>query len=348
LIIEAFLTRLGTRRRSAVHPHPAVCIGMESEQDFHLDFERPILDLEQKIDELQTQADTDGLDLGDELRTLQEKAEKLRQDIYSNLTGWHQVQISRHPQRPYALDYVERMLTDFTELHGDRYFGDDHAVVGGPARLDGDPIMVVGIQNGRDMEERQYRNFGMPHPEGYRKALRLMKMAAKFGRPVLTLVDTSGAYPGVDAEERGQAEAIARNLYEMPLLPVPIVVAIIGQAFSGGAIGITVGDRILMMEHACYSVIVPESCSTILFRTRDRKEEAADALKLTATELKDRGIIDRIVPEPFGGAHRNPDEAADSLKRLICEAMAELRSVPPEDLVQQRQDKFSAMGVWEE
>ena len=321
---------------------------MNSETDFHLDFERPIVDLEQKIAELHLQAETDGLDLSDELHTLQEKAEKLRLDIYSSLTGWQQVQISRHPQRPYALDYIERMLTDFTELHGDRYFGDDHAMVGGPARLDGDPIFVIGIQNGRDLEERQYRNFGMPHPEGYRKALRLMKMAAKFKRPVLTLVDTSGAYPGVDAEERGQAEAIARNLYEMPLLPVPIVVAIIGQAFSGGAIGITVGDRILMLEHACYSVIVPESCSTILFRTRDRKEEAADALKLTAAELKERGIIDRIVPEPFGGAHRNPDEAADNLKHLICEAMADLRSVPPADLVAQRQDKFSAMGVWEE
>jgi acetyl-CoA carboxylase carboxyl transferase subunit alpha len=321
---------------------------MSGDTGFYLDFERPIVELERRIEELKSQAEEDGLDLTSEVRNLREKAENLRQDIYSNLTGWQRVQISRHPQRPYAMDYIEGMLTDFTELHGDRYFGDDRSIVGGPARLDGEPIVVVGIQSGRDMEERKMRNFGMPHPEGYRKALRLMKLAAKFRRPLLTLVDTSGAYPGIDAEDRGQAEAIARNLYEMSHLPTPIVVAIIGQAFSGGAIGITVGDRILMMEHACYSVIVPESCSTILFRTRDRKEEAADALKLTAGDLRESGIIDRIVAEPFGGAHRDYGEACDSLKRHIKEALAELRDLDPDTLVRQRMDKFAAMGEWTE
>jgi acetyl-CoA carboxylase carboxyl transferase subunit alpha len=319
-----------------------------NDSSFHLDFERPIIELEKRIVELEQQAETDGLDLTRELHNLEEKVEKLRTEIYSNLTRWHRVQISRHPQRPYALDYIERMLTDFTELHGDRHYGDDKSIVGGPARLEGDPIMVVGIQNGRDVNERKVRNFGMPHPEGYRKALRLMQMAAKFNRPILTLVDTSGAFPGIEAEERGQAEAIARNLFEMSHLPVPIIVAIIGQAFSGGAIGVTVGDRILMLEHAVYSVIVPESCSTILFRTRDRKEEAAEALKLSAEDLLAEKIIDRIVPEPFGGAHRDFDEVAAGLKRHIQEALAELRDLPPTDLVDQRVEKFGRMGVYEE
>ncbi|MBT7596005.1 MAG: acetyl-CoA carboxylase carboxyltransferase subunit alpha [Gemmatimonadetes bacterium] len=319
-----------------------------SERSFYLDFERPIVELEKSIEEMQTQAQADGLDLSRELRSLEERAERLRHDICSGLTRWQRVQISRHPQRPYALDYISKMLTDFTELHGDRYFGDDKAIVGGPARLDGEPLIVVGIQSGRNVEDRKMRNFGMPHPEGYRKALRLMQMAAKFGKPVLTLVDTSGAFPGIEAEERGQAEAIARNLFEMSHLPVPIVVAVIGQAFSGGAIGITVGDRILMLEHAVYSVIVPESCSTILFRTRDRKEEAAEALKLSAADLKEHGIIDRVVPEPFGGAHRDMDGAATTLKRHIKEAYAELRGLSPTDLVDQRVEKFASMGHWEE
>ena len=316
--------------------------------NFHLDFERPIVELEKKIAELSQQADTGGLELDQEIVRLNERVEEERQKIYSSLSSWQKVQISRHPNRPYALDYVERMLSDFRELHGDRYYGDDPSVVGGPARLDGDSIMVVGIQSGRNLDERQRRNFGMPHPEGYRKALRLMKMAAKFSMPILTLVDTSGAYPGVEAEERGQAEAIARNLYEMSHLPVPIIVAITGQAFSGGAIGITVGDRILMMEHSCYSVIVPESCSTILFKVRERKEEAAEALKFTASDLQEEGIIDRIVGEPFGGAHRNWDESAASLKRHILESLAELRSLSTDELVQKRIEKFSAMARFEE
>jgi acetyl-CoA carboxylase carboxyl transferase subunit alpha len=319
-----------------------------NDRSFYLDFERPIVELEKRIEEMENQAETDGLDLSKELRDLEDKVEKLRLEIYSNLSRWQRVQISRHPQRPYALDYVQRMVTDFTELHGDRHYGDDKSVIGGPARLEGEPIMVVGIQNGRNVEERKLRNFGMPHPEGYRKALRLMQMAAKFRRPVLTLVDTSGAFPGIEAEERGQAEAIARNLFEMSHLPVPIVVAIIGQAFSGGAIGITVGDRILMLEHAVYSVIVPESCSTILFRTRDRKEEAAEALKLSAEDLLAEGIIDRVVPEPFGGAHHNFDEVAGQLQRHVLEALAELRGLSPTDLVDQRVEKFGRMGVFEE
>lgn len=321
---------------------------MNSGRGFYLDFEQPIVELEKRIEELRGQATGSGLDLSQELRALESKLEKLSQGIYGNLTPWQKVQISRHPQRPYALDYIGRMLTDFTELHGDRLFGDDQAVVGGPARLDGEALMVIGMQSGRKVEERQVRNFGMPHPEGYRKILRLVKMAAKFSLPVLSLVDTSGAYPGIEAEERGQAEAIARNLFEMSHLPVPIAVVILGQGASGGALGAAVGDRILMMENAWYSVIAPESCSTILFKTRDRKEEAAEALKLTATDLRQANIIDRIVPEPFGGAHRNYDEAAASLKRQVQEVLAELRPLSPEELVRRRVAKFAEMGVWTE
>ena len=315
---------------------------------FYLDFERDLVELEKKIDELKSQAETDGLNLDEGVRKLEAQAAKKRREIYANLSPWQRVQIARHPNRPYALDYVERMLSDFTELHGDRLFADDASIIGGPARLDDESVMVIGIQSGRNLEERQKRNFGMPHPEGYRKARRLMQMAAKFKLPVLTLVDTSGAYPGIEAEERGQAEAIARNLYEMSHLPVPIVVAIIGQAFSGGAIGITVGDRILMLEHACYSVIVPESCSTILFKVRERREEAAEALKLTAKDLKQQGIIDRIVPEPLGGAHHNWDDAAKVLKHHVQEVLAELRQLDPDALVAQRMDKFAAMARFDE
>lgn len=314
---------------------------------FYLDFERDLVELEKKIDDLKSQAETNGLNLDEGVQKLEAQAAKKRREIYTNLSPWQRVQIARHPHRPYALDYVERMLTDFTELHGDRLFADDASITGGPARLGDTSVMVLGIQSGRNLEERQKRNFGMPHPEGYRKARRLMQMAAKFKLPVLTLVDTSGAYPGIEAEERGQAEAIARNLYEMSHLPVPIVVAIIGQAFSGGAIGITVGDRILMLEHACYSVIVPESCSTILFKVRERREEAAEALKLTATDLEKQGIIDRIVPEPLGGAHRDWDEAAATLKHYVQDALAELQPLAPEELVARRQDKFAAMARFE-
>lgn len=315
---------------------------------FYLDFERDLVELEKKIDDLKEQAKTNGLNLDEGVRKLEAQAAKKRRELYTNLTPWQQVQIARHPHRPYALDYVERMLSDFTELHGDRLFADDASIISGPARLDDESVMVIGIQSGRNLEERQKRNFGMPHPEGYRKARRLMQMAAKFNLPILTLVDTSGAYPGIEAEERGQAEAIARNLYEMSHLPVPIVVAIIGQAFSGGAIGITVGDRILMLEHACYSVIVPESCSTILFKVRERREEAAEALKLTAKDLKQQGIIDRIVPEPLGGAHHDWDDAAKVLKRHVQDALTELQKLTPEALVTKRLEKFAAMARFEE
>ena len=315
---------------------------------FYLDFERDLVELEKKIDDLKEQAKTNGLNLDEGVRKLEAQAAKKRREIYTNLSPWQQVQIARHPHRPYALDYVERMLSDFTELHGDRLFADDASIIGGPARLGDESVMVIGIQSGRNLEERQKRNFGMPHPEGYRKARRLMQMAAKFKLPILTLVDTSGAYPGIEAEERGQAEAIARNLYEMSHLPVPIVVAIIGQAFSGGAIGITVGDRILMLEHACYSVIVPESCSTILFKVRERREEAAEALKLTAKDLQQQGIIDRIVSEPLGGAHHDWDAAAAMLKRHVQDALAELQRLDPDALVAQRMDKFAAMARFDE
>lgn len=321
---------------------------MNGNSGFHLDFERPILELEKKLAEMARQAEVDGLDVSQELQRLEQRVEALRQEVYSHLTPWQRVQLSRHPQRPYALDYVSRMLTEFTELHGDRAYGDDLAVIGGPARLEGEPLMVVGMQSGRTLEERQRRNFGMPHPEGYRKALRLMRLAAKFRLPILSLVDTSAAFPGIEAEERGQAEAIARNLMEMSHLPVPVVVAVIGQGGSGGAIGLAVGDRILMLENAWYSVIAPEACSTILFKTRDQREQAADALHLTAADLHGQRVIDRIVPEPFGGAHRDWDEAAASLKRHVSEALAELRGMSAEELVAHRIRKFCDMGTWTE
>ncbi len=317
-----------------------------AENAFHLDFEQPVIALEKRIAELSQQAESDGLDLSEEIGRLEERAEDLRQRVYRDLTPWQRLQLSRHPQRPYTLDYLTRMTSDFVELHGDRAYGDDAAVVGGAARLDGEPIMVVGMQSGRNVAERQRRNFGMPHPEGYRKALRIMHLGARFGLPVLSLVDTSAAYPGVEAEYRGQAEAIARCMYEMSHLPVPVVVVILSQGGSGGAIALGVGDRILMLENAWYGVIAPEACSTILFKTRERKEEAADALKLTASDLHEQKIIDQIVPEPFGGAHRDWDEAAALLKRRVTEALAELRLLSAEELVRNRVEKFCAMGAY--
>jgi acetyl-CoA carboxylase carboxyl transferase subunit alpha len=317
-------------------------------QGFYLDFERPIAELEKKIEEIKAYAASEGMDVSEELKRMEEKLQKLQKEIYSHLSGWQRVQIARHPQRPYTLDYIQMMMTDFVELHGDRYFGDDHAMVGGLARLNGEPVVVIGHQKGRNTKENLYRNFGMAHPEGYRKALRLMRMAAKFRKPVICLIDTPGAYPGVGAEERGQAEAIARNLFEMSHLPTPVVVAIIGEGASGGALGIGVGDRTLMMENAWYSVIGPEGCSLILWRTRDRKEDAAEALKLTAVDLLEQGMIDRIVPEPFRGAHRDAAQAGENLKAAITEALQDLRALPVEKLVAQRIEKFCRMGVWEE
>lgn len=311
-----------------------------------LEFEKPIIELEQKIEEMRKLSDQ--LDIEDEIKKLESRVSELRTNIYSNLTRWQRVQLARHPERPYTLDYINLMTTDFIELHGDRYFGDDHAIVGGFAKLDGKTVMIIGQQKGRDTKSNIHRNFGMPNPEGYRKALRLMKLAEKFAKPVVTLLDTPGAYPGIEAEERGQAEAIARNLFEMSQLKVPIIVSIVGEGASGGALGLGVGDRILMMQNAWYSVIAPESCSSILWRSWDYKEQAAEALKLTAKDLLEQKIIDRIVPEPVGGAHKNPKEAAEILKKILIEEMEPLRKVKPDKLVENRIEKFGAMGFYSE
>jgi acetyl-CoA carboxylase carboxyl transferase subunit alpha len=311
-----------------------------------LDFEKPIMELEQKIEEMRKYSDT--LDLNGEVKQLEDQVQQLRESVYTKLTRWQKVQLARHPDRPYTLDYIGMMMTDFIELHGDRNFRDDKAIVGGFGKIEEETVMVIGHQKGRDTKSNLYRNFGMPNPEGYRKALRLMKLAAKFGKPVITLLDTSGAYPGLEAEERGQAEAIARNLFEMSRLPVPIIVAIIGEGASGGALGIGVGDRILMMENTWYSVISPESCSSILWRSWDFKESAAEALKLTAPDLLSQKIVDRIIPEPLGGAHRNPQQAAAFLKAAILEELKKLKKLKPEKLVHSRVAKFSQMGSYEE
>ena len=313
-----------------------------------LDFEKPIAELEQKIQDIKAHAEAEDIDMAEELSRLEEKARKLREEVYSNLSRWQKVQLARHPQRPHTLDYIERIATDFIALHGDRFYSDDHAMVGGIAKVEGKKILIIGHQKGKDTKDNLYRNFGMPHPEGYRKALRLMKLAAKFHRPVLSLIDTQGAYPGVKAEERGQAESIARNIFEMSHLPIPIVIAIVGEGASGGALGIGVGDKILMMEHTWYSVIAPESCSTILWRDREKKEEAAEALKLTPGDLLKFGIIDEIIPEPLGGAHRDYDEAASRLKSAVLATFSQLEQIPPDELIKKRVDKFTAIGAWEE
>jgi len=310
-----------------------------------LEFEKPIVELEQKVEEMRKYADS--LDIADEIRIMEEKVQSLRKSVFGNLTRWQKVQLARHPDRPYTLDYIEMMTTDFVELHGDRAFRDDRAIVGGLARLDNIPVMIIGHQKGRDTKSNVYRNFGMPNPEGYRKALRLMNLAAKFNRPVITMLDTPGAFPGLEAEERGQAQAIARNLFEMSRLPVPIIVVIIGEGASGGALGIGVGNRVLMLENTWYSVISPESCSSILWRSWDFKEQAAEALKLTAPDLLHEGIIDRIVPEPLGGAHRNPAQAAEILKDILVGELKKLLKIKPDKLIDMRVEKFCKMGEWE-
>ena len=311
-----------------------------------LDFEKPVVELEQKIEEMRKLSDN--LDIADEITILEKKVSQLRENIFSNLTRWQRVQLARHPERPYTLDYIGMMTTGFIELHGDRLFGDDKSIVGGFAKLEDQTVMIIGHQKGRDTKSNLFRNFGMPQPEGYRKALRLMKLAVKFGKPIITLLDTPGAYPGIEAEERGQAEAIARNLFEMSHLPVPIVVVVIGEGASGGALGLGVGDRILMLENTWYSVIAPKSCSSILWRSWEYKEQAAEALRLTARDLYDQKIIDRIVPEPPGGAHRNPTQAAAILKDTLIEELRLLKRMKPEKLIEKRIDKFSAMGAWNE
>jgi acetyl-CoA carboxylase carboxyl transferase subunit alpha len=314
----------------------------------YLDFEQPLKEIDEKIQALQAQAEAENLDMPDEIQALKDKRQKVEQDIFDNLTRWQKYQLARHPERPYSLDYVQHCLTDFVELHGDRFFGDDQAIVGGLAKIDGEPLIVIGQQKGRNTKENLRRNFGLPHPEGYRKALRLMRLAAKFNRPILTLIDTPGAFPGLASEQRSVSEAIARNLVEMARLPVPIIVAIIGEGASGGAIGIGVGDRILMLENAWYSVINPESCSLILWRNREQKMLAAEAMKIAAEDLMALNVIDRIVSEPFGGAHRNHSEAAQNLKSAILESLHEVRQIPTNELTRLRVEKFSKMGAWED
>jgi len=310
-----------------------------------LEFEKPIIELEQKIEEMRKLSDT--LDISNEISKLEKKVNELRSSVYKNLSRWQIVQMARHPERPYTLDYIYLMTDNFIELHGDRGFNDDKAVVGGFAYLDNKPIMIIGQQKGRDTKSNIYRNFGMMNPDGYRKALRLMRLAEKFNRPVITLIDTPGANPGMEAEERGQAEAIARNIQEMMKLKTPLIVCIIGEGASGGALGIGVGDRTLMLEYCWYSVIAPESCSSILFRSWEYKEQAAEALKLTANDLLEHKIIDRIIPEPPGGAHRNHKASAEILKSVLLEEIKNLEKIDPGKFLDMRTKKYSAMGYWE-
>jgi acetyl-CoA carboxylase carboxyl transferase subunit alpha len=307
-----------------------------------LDFEKPIFELEAKIDEMRKFSGS--LNIEKEIVRIEEKVKKLKETLFNDLTRWQRVQLARHPDRPYTLDYVYLMTENFVELHGDRNFKDDKAIVGGFAKIDNFNVMIIGHQKGRDTKSNVFRNFGMPNPEGYRKALRLMKLAEKFNKPVITMIDTPGAFPGLEAEERGQAEAIARNLFEMSKLRVPILVIIIGEGASGGALGIGVGNRVLMLENCWYSVISPESCSSILWRSWDFKEQAAEALKLTAPDLLEQKLIDRIVPEPIGGAHTDHKEAAILLKKVIVEELSHLVKLRPEKLVENRLEKFGRMG----
>jgi acetyl-CoA carboxylase carboxyl transferase subunit alpha len=309
-----------------------------------LDFEKAVADLESKIQELQfTQADG-AVDISDEIQKLREKADVQIKELYAQLSPWQISQVARHPQRPYTLDYIEKAFTDFKELHGDRGFADDPAIVGGLARLDGRSVMVIGHQKGRDLKERTYRNFGMPRPEGYRKAERLMKLAERFGLPVITLIDTPGAYPGIGAEERGQSEAIGRNLFVMAGLRVPIIAAVIGEGGSGGALAIAVADHLVMMQYATYSVISPEGCASILWKKADKAAEAAEALGVTAAKLKSLGLIDKIVNEPLGGAHRAPAKAADSLKKALLDGLAQVQDLDADALVERRQQRVRAYG----
>jgi len=312
----------------------------------HLDFERDIVEIQAQIDKLLDLADRRGIDVSDEVTVLRGKLEDLKEKTYANLTPMEQVQVARHPQRPFTLDYIERIFTDWVELHGDRGYRDDEAIVGGWARLGGRSVMIIGQQKGRDMKENLRRNFGMPHPEGYRKALRLMHQAEKFGRPVISFIDTPGAYPGLGSEERGIGEAIALNLREMSRLKVPIVSAVIGEGMSGGALGIGVTDRILMLEHSIYSVISPEGCAAILWRSAEHKEKAANALKLTADDLHEIGVCDEIVPEPRGGAHEDWDAAADSLRDALERTVSELEKLTVKKLQAQRWAKYEAIGAW--
>jgi acetyl-CoA carboxylase carboxyl transferase subunit alpha len=309
-----------------------------------LEFEQPISELEAKVEELRFVQDESAVDISDEISRLHKKSETLTKDIYAKLTPWQVSQVARHPQRPYTLDYVREIFTDFHELHGDRSFADDKAIVGGLARLNGVSCMVIGQQKGRDTKERALRNFGMPRPEGYRKALRLMRLAEKFGLPIFTFIDTPGAFPGIDAEERGQSEAIGHNLYAMAELKVPIIATIIGEGGSGGALAIAVGDITLMLQYATYSVISPEACGAILWKTSEKAPEAAEALGLTALRLKALGLVDRIVSEPLGGAHRDPKAMAVSLKRALVDALRQFSDLTAKQLLAQRHERLMSYG----
>jgi acetyl-CoA carboxylase carboxyl transferase subunit alpha len=309
-----------------------------------LDFEKPIFELEEKLEEMKKSSGSLGIDK--EIARIESKVAQLKEELFKDLSRWQRVQLARHPDRPFTLDYINNMCSNFAELHGDRHVKDDKAIVGGFAQLDKYKVMIIGQQKGRDTKSNLYRNFGMANPEGYRKALRLMKLAEKFNKPVITMLDTPGAYPGLEAEERGQAEAIARNLFEMSRLRVPIIVVIIGEGASGGALGIGIGDRILMLENCWYSVISPESCSSILWRSWEYKEQAAEALKLTAPDLLEQGIIDRIIPEPLGGAHKDHQVVADTLKKVLVEELSQLVKIKPEKLISNRIEKFGKMGPY--
>ena len=313
-----------------------------------LDFEQPIAELQAKIDELRYVHEDSAVDISDEINRLQRKSHQLTKEIYGKLSAWQIAMVARHPQRPYTLDYIQALFSHFEELHGDRSFADDPSIVGGLARFANEPCMVIGHQKGRDTKEKILRNFGMPKPEGYRKALRLMHLAEKFQLPVFTFIDTPGAYPGIDAEERGQSEAIGRNLFEMARLRTPIIVTVIGEGGSGGALAIAVGDLILMLQYATYSVISPEGCASILWRSAEMAPEAAEALGITASRLKALGLIDKIVPEPLGGAHRDPQATAQSLRKALAEALKQLQQKKPKELVEERLERLMSYGKFKE
>ncbi len=313
-----------------------------------LDFEQPIAELEAKIEELRYVGDDAELNINEEISKLEGKCKNLTESIFAKLSPWQVAQLARHPRRPYTLDYVERLFSDFQELHGDRTFADDPAIVCGMARFEGRAVVVIGHQKGRDTKEKIRRNFGMPKPEGYRKALRVMKLAERFGMPVLTFIDTSGAYPGVEAEERGQSEAIARNLFEMAELKTPIICTVIGEGGSGGALAIGVGDRVMMLQHSTYSVISPEGCASILWKSADRAAEAAEALGITSERLKELGLIDEIIPEPLGGAHRNVDAVARNIKAALKEALDNLGALPVDKLLDLRYQRLMSYGEFKE
>jgi acetyl-CoA carboxylase carboxyl transferase subunit alpha len=313
-----------------------------------LDFEQPIADLEAKIDELKFVGDDREVNIGEEIARLKTKSDTLTKSIFSSLSAWQIAQLARHPQRPYTTEYLEACFEGFQELHGDRMYADDHALIGGLARLEGQPVMVIGQQKGRDTKARVFRNYGMPRPEGYRKALRLMRLAERFALPLITLIDTPGAYPGVGAEERGQSEAIARNLFELARLRTPVISVVIGEGGSGGALAIGLADRVIMLQYAIYSVISPEGCASILWKSAEKAEVAAEAMGITADRLSKLGLIDETIPEPLGGAHRNPAAMMEAVKNTLVQAVADLQSLAPHELLERRQGRLAAYGVFKE